>query len=48
MLSPAEGFYATKGTGRDEVRVACVLNRDDLARAMTIVEKGLAAYPGRR
>jgi aspartate aminotransferase len=48
MLSPAEGFYATPGVGRDEVRVACVLNRDDLARAMTIVEKGLAAYPGRR
>lgn len=48
MLSPAEGFYATPGVGRDEVRVACVLNKGDLARAMAIVEKGLAAYPGRR
>lgn len=48
MLAPGEGFYATPGVGLDEVRVACVLNQEDLARAMTIVEKGLAAYPGRR
>jgi aspartate aminotransferase len=48
MMSPAEGFYATPGLGLDEVRIACVLNRDDLAKAMAIVEKGLAAYPGRR
>ena len=48
MLAPGEGFYATPGVGKDEVRVACVLNKTDLARAMTIVEKGLAAYPGRR
>jgi aspartate aminotransferase len=48
MMAPAEGFYATPGVGRDEVRVACVLNRQDLSRAMAIVEKGLAAYPGRR
>jgi len=48
MLAPGEGFYATPGVGLDEVRVACVLNQDDLARAMTIVEKGLAVYPGRR
>jgi len=48
MLAPGEGFYATPGVGLDEVRVACVLNEKDLALAMTIVEKGLAAYPGRR
>lgn len=48
MLAPGEGFYATPGAGYDEVRIACVLNVEDLRKAMAIVEKGLAAYPGRR
>jgi aspartate aminotransferase len=47
MLAPGEGFYATPGAGYDEVRIACVLNVEDLRKAMAIVEKGLAAYPGR-
>lgn len=44
MLAPAEGFYATKGLGKDEARIAYVLNTEDMARAMLILEKGLEAY----
>ena len=44
MLSPAEGFYATPGLGSDEVRIAYVLNTDDMVRAMYILEKGLDKY----
>ncbi len=44
MLSPAEGFYATKGLGHDEVRIAYVLNSKDMERAMYILKKGLKKY----
>jgi aspartate aminotransferase len=44
MLSPAEGFYATPGLGKDEVRIAYVLNSDDMERAMYILKKGLEKY----
>ena len=44
MLSPAEGFYATEGLGKDEVRIAYVLNTDAMIRAMYILEKGLEKY----
>ena len=47
MLAPADGFYATRGLGRDEVRIAYVLNQDDLARAMNVVASALEAYPAR-
>ena len=47
MLAPGPGFYATPGLGRDEVRIAYVLNVDDLERAMTCLEHALAVYPGR-
>ncbi len=47
MMAPAEGFYATPGLGRDEVRLAYVLKEKDLARAMDILKAGLEAYPGR-
>lgn len=47
MMAPAEGFYATSGLGRDEVRIAYVLKEKDLARAMDILKAGLEAYPGR-
>jgi aspartate aminotransferase len=47
MMAPAEGFYATPGLGRDEVRIAYVLKEKDLARAMDIMKAGLEAYPGR-
>jgi aspartate aminotransferase len=44
MLAPAEGFYATKGLGKDEARIAYVLNTSDMKRAMHILEKGLETY----
>jgi aspartate aminotransferase len=47
MFAPAEGFYATPGLGRSEVRIAYVLNEDDLRKAMKILEAGLAAYTSR-
>ncbi len=46
MMAPAEGFYATPGLGRDEARIAYVLNRDDLTAAMKALREGLKAYPG--
>ncbi|PIR93431.1 aspartate aminotransferase [Candidatus Falkowbacteria bacterium CG10_big_fil_rev_8_21_14_0_10_43_10] len=44
MVTPAEDFYITKGLGRDEVRIAFVLNIKELKEAMEILAKGLAAY----
>jgi aspartate aminotransferase len=44
MVAPADGFYATPGKGKDEVRIAYVLNCDDLARAMKILAAGIEAY----
>lgn len=47
MLAPATGFYSTKGSGLNEVRLAYVLNKTDLKNAMTCLEKALEVYPGR-
>lgn len=47
MLAPADGFYATPGAGKDEVRIAYVLREESLARAMNVVARGLEEYPGR-
>lgn len=47
MISPANGFYQTPGLGRQEVRLAYVLNQTDLAAALTCLEYALLAYPGR-
>jgi len=47
MVAPASGFYATPGAGKDEVRIAYVLNKQDLANAMQTLEAALKAYPGR-
>lgn len=44
MLAPAPGFYATPGLGKDEVRIAYVLNEGDLEEAVTILGAGLEAY----
>ncbi len=44
MISPGEGFYATKGMGKQQVRIACVLNTDDLARAMECLAVALKVY----
>lgn len=47
MMAPATGFYSTKGAGENEVRLAYVLNNDDLEKAMICLDKALKAYPGR-
>lgn len=47
MLAPAEGFYATPGRGRSQVRIAYVLGPDKLQRCLTILRAGLAAYARR-
>ncbi len=47
MMAPATGFYSTFGVGTNEVRLAYVLNKQDLKTAMICLEKGLAEYPGR-
>ena len=47
MLAPASGFYSNPELGRKQVRIAYVLNRQDLEKAMTCLEEGLKAYPGR-
>lgn len=47
MLAPATGFYATPGAGTNEVRLAYVLNKEALKKAMICLEKALKAYPGR-
>lgn len=47
MVAPASGFYATPGAGKNEVRIAYVLNKEDLANAMETLEAALKAYPGR-
>lgn len=47
MMAPASGFYVTPGKGKNEVRIAYVLNVNDLANAVETLEKALEAYPGR-
>ena len=46
MMAPAAGFYTTPGAGRDQVRLAYVLKKKDLNRALFILQKALEAYPG--
>lgn len=44
MMAPGAGFYATEGLGKNEVRIAYVLNETDLGKAMTCLAEGLKAY----
>lgn len=46
MMAPAAGFYTTPGAGIDQVRLAYVLKKEDLARALFVLKKALEAYPG--
>lgn len=46
MLAPASGFYGTAGLGKNEVRLAYVLNQEDLNQAMDCLEEALKQYPG--
>lgn len=47
MMAPASGFYTEPGEGKQEVRMAYVLCKEDLERALLILRKALEAYPGR-
>ncbi|MFI3301633.1 MAG: pyridoxal phosphate-dependent aminotransferase [Rikenellaceae bacterium] len=47
MLAPASGFYSDSSHGRNEVRIAYVLNKEDLQRALFILGKALEAYNAR-
>jgi len=48
MLAPATGFYGTPGLGKDEVRLAYVLNKADINAAMDCLEKALEIYPEKK
>jgi aspartate aminotransferase len=48
MLAPATGFYATPGLGKNEVRLAYVLNLQSIEKAMDCLEAALKVYPGRK
>lgn len=47
FMAPAAGFYTTPGLGVNEVRIAYVLNKRDLNRALFVLSKALEAYPGK-
>ena len=47
MMAPASGFYTTPGAGHNQVRVAYVLKKHNLERALVVLGKALEAYPGR-
>jgi aspartate aminotransferase len=47
MMAPATGFYSTAGAGKNEVRLAYVLNKTDLAAALTCIAEALKVYPGK-
>ncbi len=47
MMAPASGFYTTPGAGCNQVRLAYVLKKEDLRRALIVLGKALEAYPGK-
>jgi aspartate aminotransferase len=47
MMAPASGFYTMNDVGRNEVRVAYVIKKEDLAKALFVLRKALEVYPGR-
>ncbi len=47
FMAPASGFYTSTGVGRNEVRMAYVLNKHDLSKALKVLGEALKAYPGR-
>ena len=47
FMAPASGFYTTPDHGRDEVRLAYVIEKPELAKALVVLQKALEAYPGR-
>jgi aspartate aminotransferase len=47
MMAPATGFYSTPGAGSNQVRIAYVLNTDDLKKAIVCLDEALKVYPGK-
>ena len=47
FMAPASGFYTTAGMGKNEVRMAYVLKKEELAKALKVLSEALKAYPGR-
>jgi len=47
FMAPGSGFYTTPGLGKDQVRIAYVLNKEDLNKALIVLGKALEAYPGK-
>lgn len=48
MLAPGSGFYSTPGSGKDEVRIAYVINKTDIELAVECLARALEVYPGRK
>ena len=48
FMAPASGFYTSEGLGHDEVRLAYILEKEELRKAMQVLRKALEAYPGRK
>jgi aspartate aminotransferase len=46
MMAPANGFYATKGLGQHEARIAYVLNKEALQKSVECLKVALEQYPG--
>ena len=46
FMAPASGFYSVPNQGQDEVRIAYVLKKEDLAVCLKILEEALKVYPG--
>ena len=47
MIAPAAGFYSTPNTGTNQVRIAYVLNKESLQKAIDCLDEALKSYPGR-
>jgi len=47
MVAPASGFYSNPALGKNQVRIAYVLKKEDLAKAMIVLAEALKAYPGK-
>ncbi len=47
FMAPASGFYTSPGMGKNEVRLAYVINKEELGKALKILAEALKAYPGR-
>lgn len=47
MMAPASGFYTIEGLGKNEVRIAYVLEKEDLKEALLVLKNALEVYPGR-